>query len=109
MKKERADEVPGRDLPAAGDALWADLYPRLHEHLVEITYDDGDARQTSTLLLVAEGGRFKGCLNDRDQSRSAWVSAETVNDVLAALELGLLNGSLDWRAKQAEWKGGKRK
>jgi len=48
-------------------------------------------------MLIVEDGKWKACVNDRDNSRSAWLEAPTFNDLCARLELGIGSGSLDWR------------
>jgi hypothetical protein len=54
-----------------------------------------------TLLLFVEAGRLKGCLNDRDMARSVFVSAESLEGLLDAMETGLADETLEWRAKPA--------
>lgn len=100
----------GLPLGVAGvDPSWSLKWPALCGHLFDLKYDDGTERQTSTLMLLSELGVVKACLNDRDVSRSAWVSGRTVDECLEALESGLVADSLDWRVKPAGWKGKKGK
>lgn len=81
------------------DSEWCEAYPLLWEHLVETRWEDGSTRETSTLLLFAEDGRWKGCLNDRAEARSVFLAALTPEGVFEALEAGLRSEGLDWRAK----------
>lgn len=77
-------------------------------HLIETEWDDGEARQTSTLLLFAEEGRWKGMINDRDAGAVAFVSGDCLRAVLASIEKGLDGGNLDWRptkSKQGRGRG----
>lgn len=83
--------VPGR-----GDAL-ASL-PLLWAHLTDSSWDDGTARQRSTLTVFCDGGLWKVCLNDREGGRSAFQSGETLEAALEATEHGLEADSLPWRA-----------
>jgi len=73
--------------------------PTLHQFLSDERWDDGSARVPGTLLLFCECGRYKACLNDRDGGRSVFVSADAVEAILDALEAGLQDDSLPWRAK----------
>lgn len=76
------------------------------EHLTEAVWDDGKPRVTSTLTVFVEDGCLKVSLNDRDQCRSLYASAESVQGAIKAIEEALATGATDWRA----WRtGGKKK
>lgn len=76
-----------------------DRYPSTWAYLADTRYEDGEPRETATLMLLAEQGVVKACLNDRDNSRSAWVSGRSVEEALAALEAGLAEGRTEWRGR----------
>lgn len=81
-------------------------YPQLYEYLTESKWDDGKPRERATLLVIAEGCRFKLWLNDKALGRSCWVSGATLEDALLSLDTGLAGDSLEWRrASQGHWKG----
>ena len=82
------------------DCLFASRYPALGEYLTLTTCDDGSVRQTSTVLLFQEDGLIKLCINDRDLSRSAFVSGHDLESAFQKLEEGLVTGDLDWRLKK---------
>jgi len=84
-------------LHAAQDAAWSARYPLLVEMMVTTQWEDKKPREVSTVLLVAEGGVWKGLLNDRANRRQAWVTGQTIDEVLDALESGLASGNLGWR------------
>lgn len=90
-------EVPQMRLMA--DSQFQVACPMLWEWLTDDTWEGGGVRQTATLLVFVEAGRWKGCLNDRDSGRSCFLSAETPEDLLRAFEAGLDASSLEWRAK----------
>lgn len=100
------------DRPAAGLSVCSvlDPVPGLREMLVASRYPDGAPRLTSTLLLFIEDSVVKVCLNDRDQSQTAWASGACVADCLEALEAGLQGDTLQWRVggQKKGWKGGKK-
>jgi len=62
----------------------------------------GANRKTGTLLIFAEDGRWKACLNDRDGGNYCFASADTVEGLLEALERGLKGGGLDWRVSKGK-------
>lgn len=105
MKKP---DVTPRAAAAAGafaDPKWQERYPLVWEHLAHTEWEDGGARETSTVVIRIEDGRFNMALNDREQKASAYVTADTIADGMAALEKGLKAGTTDWRP----WKGGKKR
>ncbi len=59
---------------------------------------DGTIRVPGTLLFCTGEGRWRAWLNDRDGEVAAWVSAETLAGLLEAVEAGLRNQTLEWRA-----------
>lgn len=73
------------------------LYPCLAAHVCDDRWDDGAARVPSTLFIFHDGSRFKVMLKDREAETVAFLSSETFQGLLEGLEVGLANGTLDWR------------
>lgn len=98
VKPAASGSKPG--VPAA--ALCADgmveVGPAIQEWLTGTAYEDGKPRQTATIMLLAEAGRWKAWVHDRDSRRSAWLSSEGLGDLFVALERALASGVADWRA-----------
>jgi len=84
------------------------LWPLVWEYFTSVSYEDGSARQTSTLMLFAESGTVKVCLNDRDADQSLWAAGLTPEAALTSLEGMLGSGAADWRAKRKGGSGGRR-
>jgi len=84
---------------AAADGWMQGLFPTLWGYLSDLRYEDGSPRQTATLMLLAEQGVVKACLNDRDNDRSVWVSGRGVEEALSVLEAALLAGRAEWRGR----------
>lgn len=94
--------------PSVGAADDAGLYPSLWEHLSLLQYPDGEKRETSAIIIVAEAGRWKGCLSDKDNQRTMWKASDTLDGLLTALEEGVAaDDPSDWR--KAAGTAGKRK
>ena len=86
----------GPTAPAVATGLMTSL-PAVFEFLSSDRYPDGSPRERSTMTVFVEDGVVKVCLSDRDQARTLWRSARTLEDVLLALELSLQDASADWR------------
>jgi len=99
IKRPQSDQSGVPADAACVDPSWQERWPTLCSYLFDLRYEDGTPRQTSTLMLLAEQGVAKACLNDREAERSAWVSGRALSEVLDALEVGLANDRLDWRAR----------
>src|ERR1700729_2085687 len=78
-------------------SAFATSHPVLWEYLTSTAYEDGAGRQPASLLVFVESGIVKLCLNDRDLSRTGWVSGPALEEALVSLELKLGDGSIDWR------------
>jgi hypothetical protein len=92
----------------SGKDEWSTAYPGLWEMLTAVTGPGGRPRLGATLNLFVFEGQVRGCLKDRDQALTCFLSSATVGGVLEALERGLQADTLAWRA-EVEWKGKKPK
>lgn len=91
------------------DSSFLEAYPALWEYLTVGKWEDGTPRQRSTITFFYEDGLWKACLNDRDGSRSLFVSCPIWNDVLRALERASTDPAAPWRGyANAKRGGGKR-
>lgn len=73
-------------------------YPLLADHLMQDRWPDGKPRLTSTLLVCSEDGVVKGWFHDRAEALSAWLAADSLSGLLDALEAGLRDDTIRWRA-----------
>lgn len=88
----------------------ASEYPMILEHLTATRYPDGQVREPSALIIVADPSGWKGCLSDKDNGRTMWKTAGSVLELLMTLECALLeDDASQWRqAYQGKKKPGKR-
>lgn len=96
---QRRDSAPA-PIAGAGERSADGLGPRfagLVEFLSCTAYPDGAPRKAGTLTLFVEEGYFKACLNDRDQSLTAWAADSSLEALLDGLERGLQSDTLTWR------------
>lgn len=94
----QASTVRGQE---AADPTLKKRCPAIHEFLT-LTEVDKKARQTSTLSIFQDGGRWKASLADKDNDCSLYVTAETVEGLWEAMEEALKDDQADWRT----WKKG---
>lgn len=72
--------------------------PLTLEQLTATTYDDGSRRQTATLSIFVDEGQLKLALHDRTESRSIFLTGDTLTGLLDALEMELEDPLPDWRS-----------
>lgn len=89
-------------------ATWLSQFPALGEYLTMTKYPDGGQRQTATVLIFCEEGQWKGCLRDRDTSRTLWVTSGSPPEVLSDLEAALQSDTAEWR-KEKPFNNGQKK
>lgn len=71
--------------------------PIIWEYLCAAQYEDGTKRVPATLSVFVEDRVVKVALNDRDAERSLYLSGETLEEALKALEKHLGHDKPDWR------------
>lgn len=100
---------PGKSTAVASggfsDSVFKAAYPLLYEHMADTTWEGGGSRETSTVVVRIEAGRFNVCLNDREAKASLYVTSDTVEEGLQALEAMLASDNADFRP----WKGGSKR
>lgn len=89
------------------DPGFAKKFPLLYEQLTETSFEGGEARITSSIILFAEEGSLKACLSERNDHCSLWATANTLEGVMKALEAALTTGNPQWRKQKPG--GGKKK
>lgn len=89
--------APVEGVPVAGSVMGP--YPDVWAMLTDDRWDDGSPRERSTILILVDGGTVKLWLNDRAMGRAAWVSGETVEGALEALNGALYDGTVAWRSQ----------
>jgi len=95
-KITKVEGSPAVSGPGAEDAV---LWPVLWQYLTATTYPDGEARETSSIIIVADAGGWRGCLSDKDNGRTMWKTANTVEGLLQLLEEGAASDDPSaWRA-----------
>jgi len=95
--QKMVSDAEGTASPAvAVDKEFTKMFPCLWE-MMSVCVFDGKKRTPASLLLFVEGGLVKGCLNDRQYHRKAFMTSFTVTGVMGAFEAALVAGDLDWR------------
>jgi hypothetical protein len=91
--------------PRFEDGEFEEKYPTLAAYLLTDRFEDGSPRQTATLMFFSDSGSLKACINDRHNTRSAFVTAVTWHELLNEMEAGLCGDTLDWRVKSQKTAG----
>lgn len=109
MALKKVDQAVQQRQGGAVTVADAEELPLILEHLTAEAYPDGSKRQTSSLVVVSDGGSWRVCLSDKDNGRVMWKSGPTLQDAFQAIELALMaDDPGDWR-KSADASGKRRK
>jgi len=84
--------------PASSLTACLETFPTVMEFLSSVSSGADGKRAPGTLLITSDLGKWKLKLKDPTSRIYCFVTSETVDDGLAALEAGLQEeGGLDWR------------
>lgn len=75
-------------------------YPTLHEYLTQTQWADRSPRITATMTMYYDGCSMVVAINDRDNERSAFVSAKDFTSLMDAIERGLSEDTLEWKNRK---------
>lgn len=81
------------------DDEYGALVPTLYGLLAMNRFED-KPRQTTTLIIFAEGGRLKYSLNDREAGFVGFGTLEGLEGALEAIEADLEADKVDWRPQK---------
>lgn len=87
------------------DESFARAYPTIADYLCSVRWEDGSPRVPSTLSVFVQDGSIKVSVNDKDQDRGLYVSAESLEEALALAERALQLDNPPWRSYSGKgWK-----
>lgn len=92
--KDNARETAGRQVV---DEVLKGWLPDLHAFLTEQEWEDKKKRVTGTIMVMCEDGLWKAWVHDRDLKVTGWVSNESWEGLLEALNRALGSNSIEWR------------
>lgn len=101
MKKPVVDDAAASRESKPDRGQFLDASPLTWAMLTDDVWDDGTARERSTLLILADGGVVKLWLNDRALGRACWISGESLEEAFNSLESALYAGTAAWRGTGA--------
>jgi hypothetical protein len=104
VKKPEVGAAAATGSQGCSDERLKKKYPTLVEWMSETKWEDGSVRETSSISFTLEGGIPKLALNDRALKRTLYLTADTLEVGLEALERHLRAGTGDWRAWSAKTK-----
>lgn len=84
--------------PPWDDKCFFDEYPSITSFLSDGTYDGGQARRLGSITLFVMDGALKCAVNDKDRNVVAFVTAQSVTELLTLIEVGIGKDSLEWKA-----------
>lgn len=77
------------------DAEFGKKFPTIAQYLSDCWYDDGEAREVSSLTVkMADGVTL--ALSDPDLSQSCFTTAQTLAEAFQAMESALAGGLIKW-------------
>lgn len=97
LTKGTARKIAGGSVEVVTDVEWSTLYPLLFAHLTQPTWEDGTARQVSTLTWFADGGVVKALLKDREAGCCLWAASKSFTDLPGVIEALLADPTAEWR------------
>lgn len=95
---QRPSKDDGQVPPPMSSPNFRERWPELFKFLA-MHRGSGQNASTGCLTLFLEQGCFKLCMNDRPNSRSAFVSGKTLTLALDAAEVGMSAKTIRWRQK----------
>jgi len=110
MRRPAASATGASNTGPLTDPVFAKRCPTLFAYLTDDMWEDGAERETSTMLVMVDGGIYKAWLNDRALRRSLWAAGATLQGLMDALNAALEDEKAGWRATQQREpkKGGKK-
>lgn len=109
VKRERVEGSFGSLSAEAPVSKGLIPYASVWEFLSMRSWPDGSPRLVGTLTLLTEANLWKCTLKDRDSNGVAFVSAQTLDALLTALNKGIETGALEWREDRFQGGNGKRR
>lgn len=102
LRKPASRPAEGGAQMQIGSGSLLDIYPDLREFLTCPKWADGSSRALGSLTVFCDDGRLKACVNDKECNRVLFVSAESLEGLLEAIDSQIGNDGADWRAVRTD-------
>jgi len=79
------------------DAAFAERWPTVTDWLTTVRWDDGSTRRASSYKVFVDDGALKVAFHDADEDRTLFVTGDSVEGALDALEMVLKEGNGVWK------------
>jgi hypothetical protein len=100
MKREAAVAKIPKGEWHCPDPLILKNYPSLAQGLSDTFWEDGKPRIPWTLTIRFDPETVNLCVNDKEGSKGAYTTGETLSEALQLVEQAIVQGTLSWR----KWK-----
>jgi hypothetical protein len=104
MKRPTRESLSAAANTGFPDPDFSTRYKTIAEYLSCGVWEDGKARELSSLTVCLGGSGIQVALNDKALSRSAYSTAGTLAEALELLDGALLEGTVGWRP----WRNGQK-
>jgi len=96
-KPQHVETSNGSNLDPTQQCGIMSTLPALWEHMTVGLWEDGTARQTTTIGIAVSDGRFLVTARDRATTRVCFSSGRTLQDALEAMDSQLADPECPWR------------
>lgn len=105
-KRVMEDGFGATGMPATGDLFCG--HPSLFAYLTDDFWDDGSPRKRATIMLFADGATWKAWFNDREEGRTCWMTGDSPESLIAALDLALETDTVSWKSEGGKGSRGRK-
>lgn len=102
MKRPTQAQVRASGQTTTPDEVWNKKFPTIAMYLCDDAWEDGTAREPSSLAVTVRDGMIQLALNDKDLKQSLYTSAGSFAEAMVLMEKALAMGVEAWRP----WKTG---
>ena len=88
----------GSTIPPVSSPVFQENWPDLWKFLA-MHRGSGQNASTGTMTFFVEQNRWKVCLNDRPNGRSAFVTSTSMTACLGVADVGIRTSQIKWRKK----------
>jgi len=91
----RSDAFNGHDTPPPCGL--SEKFLHLWRFIADDRWDDGTVRMPGTVTVLVDQGWIKAAVSDKEARATAFVTSDSLEGLLRAIDRGLQEEALEWR------------